>query len=77
MTDALWDKNHYGRRPYSSDCLFGILSILSIDVRIIQDMTPVIRLTRAFDAAVEIVVDSIMGSWFQDSIFGTGEFYIP
>lgn len=40
-------------------------------------MTPVIRLTRAFDAAVEIVVDSIMGSWFQDSIFGTGEFCIP
>lgn len=62
MPDALWDKDHYGKRPYSSDCLFGILSILSIDVRIVQDMTPVIRLTRAFDAGVEVVVDSIMGS---------------
>jgi len=71
MTDALWDKNHYGRRPYSSE------NILSTDVRIVQDMTPENRLTRDFNAGVEIVVDSIMGSWFQDSIFGTGEFCIP
>jgi hypothetical protein len=40
-------------------------------------MTPVIRLTRAFNAGVKVVVDSIMGSWFQDSIFESGELCIP